>query len=194
MCFFFCIILKPNKEEKTLTYYKNSYIILLEPNKEEKERRYYYMKILKFYMCCGVIQSLTIEEVMGCAWDYRDKPRVSGIRLEKHGQCFGNYREDPWTYSKFLSSMGMAMNNWLSIHSTTDLYFHWENYVSYCINCNMQPVDDLLESILECPLYAEENFLKVIYNTGNDGMFDLEDYKELKDKDGGIDNIIQTYI
>ena len=75
------------------------------------------MKILIFYLTNGYIQAVDIETVVPVGNSYIDRPCVQSIRLEKHGECRGSYRGNPWTYSKYLSSMGIAMNNWITIGS-----------------------------------------------------------------------------
>lgn len=145
------------------------------------------MKILKFYLTNGYIQAVDIETVVPAGNSYIDRPRVQSIRLEKHGECRGSYRGNPWTYSKYLSSMGIAMNNWINLASDRDLYQYWEEYQEFCCSNHTPVVDDLLESIMDCPVYCEENFVKMIYNTCRDADFSLDDYVHAKRQSGELE-------
>ena len=144
------------------------------------------MKVLKFYLTNGCIQAVDIETVVPVGNSYIDRPIVDSIRLEKHGECRGLYRGNPWTYSKYLSSQGLAMNNWLNLVSR-DLYAEWDEYVEFCLSNGTPVVDDLLESIMECPFYCEENFVKMIYNTCRDEDFSLDDYVHAKRQSGELE-------
>lgn len=144
------------------------------------------MKVLKFYLTNGCIQAVDIETVVSAGNSYIDRPVVNGIRLEKHGECRGLYRGNPWTYSKYLSSQGLALNNWLNLVSR-DLYAEWDNYVEFCFSNGTPVVDDLLESIMDCPAYCEESFVKMIYNTCRNEDYSLDDYIHAKRQTGELE-------
>lgn len=145
------------------------------------------MKVLKFYLSNGYIHAVDIETVVPVGDSYIDRPCVQRIRLEKHGECRGAYRGNPWTYSKYLSGMGIATNNWINLASDRDLYQYWDEYLEYCHTTNTPAVDDLLETIMECPVFYEENFVKMIYNTCRDADFSLDDYVHAKRQSGELE-------
>ena len=85
------------------------------------------------------------------------------------------------------TSMGIAMNNWINLASDRDLYQYWEEYQEFCCSNHTPVVDDLLEAIMDCPVYCEENFVKMIYNTCRDADFSLDDYVHAKRQSGELE-------